>query len=180
MPILSVAERATRTAYIVDSVPEFVKRTWSMPKRLQMRSAASVEVGEGVTNNIPRLSELSISSTTIGLRWPASIAPKPIERSSNLRPSTSVIYAPSALSIEIGYGSQCWKLDVTPRGSDENARLLSTSDAFVFFVKSSHSAARTAATFSGEIGVDEVGTRRYVFACGAVVICNAVLQKPLT
>ena len=144
MPIFPVAERATRTAYIVDSVPELVKRTWSMPKRLQIRSAASVDVGDGVTKSMPCLRADSISSTTMGLRWPASIAPKPIERSRSWRPSTSVMYAPLADAIEIGYGSQCWKLDVTPRGRELNARLLSTSDALVFFVKRSHSAASTA------------------------------------
>jgi hypothetical protein len=94
------------------------------------------------------------------------------------------MYAPFALAIEIGYGSQCWKLEVTPSGSEVKARLLSVSEALVFLVKSSHSAAKTAATFSEEIGVDVAGTRRYVLACGAgiacdVVICNAVLQKPL-
>jgi hypothetical protein len=60
--------------------------------------------------------------------------------------------------MEIGYGSQCWKLEVTPRGIELNARLLSTSEAPVFLVKSFHSAASRAATFSGEIGVDVVGT----------------------
>ena len=123
-----------------------------------MRSAASVEIGEGVTKSIPVLSALSISSTTIGLRWPASIAPKPMDRSSNLRPSTSVIQAPSADAIEIGYGSQCWKLEVTPSGRAAKARLLSASDAFVFLVKSAHSAARTSATRSGETGFEVAGT----------------------
>ena len=108
-----------------------------------MRSAASVEIGEGVTKSIPVRSEVWISSTTIGLRWPASIAPKPIERSRSLRPSTSVIQAPSAEAIEIGYGSQCWKLEVTPSGNESKARLLSASDAFVFFVNKFHSSAKT-------------------------------------
>jgi hypothetical protein len=86
--------------------------------------------------------------------------------------------------MEIGYGSQCWKLEVTPRGSEENARLLSTSEPLVCFVKRSHSAARIEATFSGEIGVDVAGTRRYVLACGACIACDVVivklvLQKPL-
>ena len=63
-----------------------------------------------------------------------------------------------AEAIEIGYGSQCWKLEVTPRGIEECARLLSVAEALVFFVKSSHSAASNAATFSGDIGVDVVGT----------------------
>ena len=47
---------------------------------------------------------------------------------------------------------------MTPRGSESNARLLSSSEPLVFLVKRSHSAARTAATFSGDIGVDVVGT----------------------
>jgi hypothetical protein len=60
--------------------------------------------------------------------------------------------------MEIGYGSQCWKLEVTPSGSELTARLLSAAEPLVFLVKRSHSAARTAATFSGDIGVDVVGT----------------------
>jgi len=63
-----------------------------------------------------------------------------------------------AETIEIGYGSQYWKLEVTPRGSDWWARRLSEAEPLVFFEKSSHSAASIAATFSGDIGVDVVGT----------------------
>lgn len=37
-------------------------------------------------------------------------------------------------------------------------RALSASDPFVFLVKSSHSEASKEATFSGETGVDVVGT----------------------
>ena len=102
-----MAVRATRTAYIVDSVPLLVNRTWSISNRLQIISAASVEIGDGVTNNIPVSNELWISSITTGFKWPANIAPKPMDRSKSLRPSTSVMYAPLAETIEIGYGSQC-------------------------------------------------------------------------
>ena len=42
-----------RTAYIVDSVPELVKRTLSSPKRCWNRSATAVAVGDGVTNSVP-------------------------------------------------------------------------------------------------------------------------------
>ena len=68
------------------------------------------------------------------------------------------MYAPLADLIEIGYGSQCWKLDVTPRGSDWWARALSEAEPLVFLEKSSHSAESTEATFSGDIGLDDVGT----------------------
>jgi uncharacterized repeat protein (TIGR02543 family) len=74
------------------------------------------------------------SATTSGFRWPASIAPNPMDRSKSSRPSTSVIQAPFAEAIEIGYGSQCWKLEVTPKGRDLKERALSTSDPLVFLV----------------------------------------------
>ncbi len=116
MALRSVNARAVRSAYIVDSVPELVKRSWSRLKRRWKRSAASVAEGDGVTNSVPVSRALATAATTVGLRWPASIAPKPIERSSNLRPSTSVSQAPLALLIATGYGSQCWNDEGTPSG----------------------------------------------------------------
>ena len=67
-----------------------------------------------------------------------------------------------AEAIEIGYGSQCWKDDVTPRGSDLLARTLWTADAGVRSTNVSHSAARSAATRSRSTGVDEAGMLRQV------------------
>ena len=72
-----------RTAYPVDSVPELVNRNMSRPKRALNCSATSVEIGDGVTNSVPMSSRNSLTlATTAGLRWPTSIAPKPIDRSS--------------------------------------------------------------------------------------------------
>ncbi len=79
----SVKARAVRTAYIVASVPELVKRSWSRPKRCWNRSATSVADGEGVTNSVPVSIAPITAATTAGLRWPTSIAPKPIDRSSS-------------------------------------------------------------------------------------------------
>jgi len=64
--------------------------------------------------------------------------------------------------IEIGYGSQCWKLEVTPSGSDLNERALSASDFLVFFVKRSHSDANSEAIFSEGTGFEFSGTNRKV------------------
>ena len=97
-----VNARAVRSAYIVASVPEFAKRSWSRPKRRWNRSAASVAEGDGVTNSVPVSSALPTAATTAGLRWPTSIAPKPMDRSSTSRPSTSVSHAPRALVIATG------------------------------------------------------------------------------
>lgn len=63
-----------------------------------------------------------------------------------------------AETIEIGYGSQCWKLEVTPKGSDFFERTLSDRDPLVDFVNNSHSDANKEAIFSGETGDDVVGT----------------------
>ncbi len=120
-----VKARAVRTAYISDSVPDLVNRSRSRPKRVWKSSATSVAVGDGVTNRVPTDSSAWRTwSTTTGLRWPTIMAPKPIDRSSSLRPSTSVSQAPRAEAIEIGYGSQCWNDEVTPSGSDLLARVL--------------------------------------------------------
>ena len=62
-----------------------------------------------------------------------------------------------AETIEIGYGSQCWKLEVTPSGSDFMERALSACEPLVLLVNSCHSEASKEATFSGDIGVDVAG-----------------------
>ncbi len=97
-----VNARAVRSAYIVASVPELAKRSWSSAKRRWNRSAASVAEGDGVTNRVPVSSARPTAATTTGFRWPTSIAPKPIERSSTWRPSTSVSQAPFAWVIATG------------------------------------------------------------------------------
>jgi len=86
-----VKARAERIAYMSDSVPLFVKRNMSRPKRVLKRSAMSVACDDGVTKRVPISSKACLTaSTTTGLRCPTSIAPKPIERSSSRLPSTSV------------------------------------------------------------------------------------------
>lgn len=47
---------------------------------------------------------------------------------------------------------------MTPRGNEAKERALSASEPLVFFLNSSHSEASNEATFSGEIGVDVVGS----------------------
>jgi len=86
-----------------DSVPDWVKRSMSRPKRSWNSSATSVAVGDGVTKSVPTWSSAWRTwSTTTGLRWPTIIAPKPIDMSSSVRPSTSVTWAPRAETIEMG------------------------------------------------------------------------------
>ena len=58
--------------------------------------------------------------------------------------------------IEIGYGSQCWKLDVTPNGNALNERRLSSALLSVPLVNSSHSCLRIASTLFGSTGIDQV------------------------
>ena len=48
------------------SVPEFVNRNMSRPKRALNLSAASVEIGDGVTNNVPLSSCASMARRTAG------------------------------------------------------------------------------------------------------------------
>jgi len=63
-----VNARAVRSAYIVASVPELAKRSWSREKRRLNRSAASVADGDGVTNRVPVSSACVTAATTAGLR----------------------------------------------------------------------------------------------------------------
>jgi len=67
------------------------------------------------------------------------------------------MYAPLAETIEIGYGSQCWKLDVTPKGKDLKERQLSSALLPVLLVNSSHSCLRIASTLCGSTGTDVEG-----------------------
>ena len=94
------------------------------------------------------------SSTTVGLRWPASIAPKPIERSKTFRPSTSSIQAPLADLIEIGNGSQCWNEDCTPRGVLFFAIIFSEPERLCDELKSSHCSCRALSIFDCGTGLD--------------------------
>jgi hypothetical protein len=61
-----------------------------------------------------------------------------------------------------GYGSQYWKLEVAPSGEESFAIVLSTPEAKVDFVNSSHSAAIISLIFSDEIGVTRLGVLRKV------------------
>jgi hypothetical protein len=95
------------------------------------------------------------------------MAPKPIDRSSSCRPSTSVSHAPRADVIEIGYGSQCWKDEVTPRGSEPLARLLCRPEPGVLDSKVCHSRASSRSTRSVFIGEHAAGTVRRVLGSWA-------------
>jgi cyclohexanecarboxyl-CoA dehydrogenase len=66
---------------------------WSLdlPHQQRLRDVMGLEIGDGVTNSVPMSSRNSLTlATTAGLRWPTSIAPKPIDRSSTWRSSQSV------------------------------------------------------------------------------------------
>ncbi len=150
-----------RTAYPVDSVPELVNRNMSSPKRVLNCSATSVETGDGVTNRVPMSSRDSLTlATTVGLRWPTSIAPKPIDRSSTWRSSQSVTYAPRADFTPIGYGSQYWKLLVTPSGKVFDDRAAWSAEPGVVLAYRSHSLAMSAETREWSNGVKEPGSCR--------------------
>jgi len=80
--------------------------------------------------------------------------------------------------IEIGYGSQCWKLDVTPNGNALNERRLSSALLPVPFVNNSHSCLRISSTRFGSIGTEVDGTNRNVclwLLC--VSICKTCTAK---
>ena len=62
----SVNARAVRRAYIVASVPELAKRSWSRQNRRWKRSAASVAAGDGVTKSVPVSSARVTAATTAG------------------------------------------------------------------------------------------------------------------
>ena len=89
-------------SYMVDSVPELVKRICSIPKRRQITSAACLPSGLGAVYNVPISRFAFRVSTTCGFKWPTSMEPKPIDRSSTSRPSTSRIQAPLAETMEMG------------------------------------------------------------------------------
>ena len=59
--------------------------------------------------------------------------------------------------MEIGYGSQCWKLDGTPIGMVSLAAVFSSSDLPVPSLKRAHSWSNRAATRVLETGVDVAG-----------------------
>ena len=62
----------------------------------------------------------------------------------------------------IGYGSQYWKLEVTPSGEDDFAMVLSTPEAKVDFENNAHSAAIISSTLADEIGATTFGVLRKV------------------
>ena len=130
----------------------------SSPKRRQRISAPSRVIGEGVAKSVPT-SRVSLASlTTSSFRWPTRRAPKPMERSSMSRPSTSLSQAPLAETIEIGYGSQCWKLEATPSGVTLLARAFSSPDLGARATNLSCSIFSSSWIRAGEIGVAEIGT----------------------
>ena len=139
------------------SVPELAKRTISRPNLRQIISAPDLVIGEGVANKVPTSRVAWASFTTSSFKWPTRRAPKPIERSSICRPSTSVSQAPLAATIEIGYGSQCWKLEATPFGVTSEARLFSTPDSGASFSNLTFSISKSSFMRAGEIGLTLYG-----------------------
>ena len=156
-PSFPVAARAVRSAYIVASVPELAKRTISRPNRRQIISAPSRVIGEGVAKRVPTSRVAWASFTTSSLRCPTRRAPKPMERSSISRPSTSLSHAPLAATMEMGYGSQCWKLDATPRGVTFDARRFSAPDSGACFVNFARSFSKSSWMRDSEIGLERFG-----------------------
>ena len=162
MPSLPVAARAVRSAYIVASVPELAKRTMSRPKRRQIISAPSRVIGDGVAKSVPTSRVAWASLTTSSLRWPTRSAPKPIDKSSISRPSTSLSQAPLAATIEMGYGSQCWKLEATPSGVTFEARRFSAPDSGACLVNFARSISKSSWMRASGTGLNRFGVARKV------------------
>ena len=89
-----VAARATRTASIVASVPEFTNRIRSTWKRRQISSAsetvASVVTAKWMAPSAARL----MAATIFGLAWPTTFTPNPPWKSVYSVPSTSQTFDP--------------------------------------------------------------------------------------
>ncbi len=73
-----VAARATRMAVMVDSVPEFVKRTWSALNRRHSSSARSTHAPTVTAKCMPLRAACSTASATIGLAWPDGHRAEPV------------------------------------------------------------------------------------------------------
>ena len=73
-----------------------------LPRKAQRGQLAVRPVDKCGCHRASSVSALVTAATTTGLRWPTSIAPKPIDRSSSGRPSTSWSQAPLADVMEIG------------------------------------------------------------------------------
>ena len=86
-----VKPRASRTALMVASVPEFTNRTRSTGVIRAMISAAnSVSPGVGAPNERPLAAARCTASTTAGWAWPRIIGPHEQTRSMKRLPSASV------------------------------------------------------------------------------------------
>src|SRR6266571_9047470 len=109
----------------VASVPEFAKRHCSWPKRSFSSFATDISRRCGMACRVPRFACDSIAWTTLGWAWPTSSAPNALEKSVYRLPSASVITAPTAVSMKIGFGSTTLKLEDTPRGRRRFASLRS-------------------------------------------------------
>jgi hypothetical protein len=73
-----VAPRASRTASMVASVPELVKRTRSRRKRRQSSSAIPTVSSVDTAKCVPRLATRAIASATFGCACPTAMVPKPL------------------------------------------------------------------------------------------------------
>src|SRR5688572_1073405 len=117
-----VAPRATWTASMVDSVPEFVKRHCGRPKRRCSSSATAIEWVVGAAKWVPRSTWRLTASTISRFAWPTHITPKPLWKSMYSFPSTSQTCAPVPRSTYTGQGSFSWKEEGTPFGITFRAR----------------------------------------------------------
>ena len=117
-----MAPRATWTASIVDSVPEFVKRHCGRPKRRRSSSATAIECAVGAAKWVPRSTWRLTASTIRGFAWPTHITPKPLWKSMYSFPSTSQTCAPLPRSMYTGQGSFSWNEEGTPFGITFRAR----------------------------------------------------------
>ena len=91
--------RAMRSACMVDSEPEFVKRICSREKRSQISSAARTSRSWGMPYSVPSSAALARARAITGFAWPTIIAPKQSEKSTYSRPSMSHMREPEARSM---------------------------------------------------------------------------------
>ncbi len=63
---------------MVASVPELVKRIWSIRKRRHSSSASRVVSATGWAKWVPMAARSASASTILGWAWPTAITPKPL------------------------------------------------------------------------------------------------------
>jgi hypothetical protein len=90
-----VSARARRTAAMVDSVPELVKRQWGSLKRLASSSATTTASPVGAPKCVPCVTRAWTAAVIAGCACPCTIAPKPLWKSTYSWPSSSHTRDPS-------------------------------------------------------------------------------------